>query len=126
MDAAEEAARKCITFFQNRHTSWPEYDGALIHYIAIWLRIVGPDVVGGSFEVFVQTVLIVIDEWHKDPSLLDFRQVRKDGKLWVRKRRASCIFRDEKERREWILGPLRFNSAISAYWRWHRPLAPSA
>jgi hypothetical protein len=126
MHTAEEAARKCIAYYQNKHASFPCHGGPLISYIADWLRNEGPDAVNGSFEVFVQTVIIIIDEWRRDPSLFDYRQVRSDGKLWSRKRRPSGIFNDDDERRKWILVPSWFNSTISAYYRWHCPVAPSA
>lgn len=126
MHIAEEAARRFFTFTQNKQISWSQLEGSLIGHILTWLYEEGPDAVDGSFEVYVQTVLVIIDEWHKDPSLLDYRQVRRDGKLWVRKRRPPCIFKDEDHRRGWVLEQSWFNSMVSAYRRQQKSLAPTA
>lgn len=126
MHIAEEAARKFFSFIQNDQISWPDLDGTLIGHIITWLNHEGPQAVNGSFEVYTQTVLVIIDEWRKDPSLLDYRQVRTDGKLWVRKRRPSCIFDDEDHRRGWVLDQSWFNSIMSGYRCRQRSLAPTA
>lgn len=124
MDLAEEAARKFFAFIQNQQINSPELDGSLSGYIIDWFYDQGPSAVHGSFEFYAQTVLVIIEEWRKDPSLLDYRQVRIDGKMWTRKRRPSCIF-DDVDRR-WVLDQSWFNSEVAAYRRRQKSLAPTA
>ncbi|MGH3900382.1 MAG: hypothetical protein ACRDTA_19490 [Pseudonocardiaceae bacterium] len=56
---------------------------SLSHYIAAWLQSgEAPKECVGSFSIYLQTVILIIIEWQRDPHLLDFRG--DDGSVFAR------------------------------------------
>jgi len=86
----------------------------LLDFVDAWIWSgPGTDHCFGDFQIYLITIAIIIDEWHKTPDLLDFRGDPKIGQPdEVIERRVSSVFKGVN-RQHSALDP--YNFAAAAY-----------
>lgn len=90
----------------------------LLNYIQAWLGKSGMAKVGGDYTIFLQAVLVIIDAYQRDPSILDYAGDQEQGHR-PRKRRVKVLV-DLQHSPSRFLEPYRFRQAAMAYARCRR------